>query len=266
MQDTSQKETSFNFYIEDLQILKSETEKDKEGRRWIRGLASTPKRDLQNETIDVNGIDYSYLIKYGVLNDDHKKGIEHEIGEVTECTVTKDGLYVKGFLYKGKERADYWWEHIQAVNQSGGRAPGMSVEGKIVRREGNRIMKCHLQAIALTNHPVNTDTWFDVVKSLSQEQFCSKPWLEHCDCESNASCDVGDHKDACACKNEKKALSAGGMGGALIPQSLDGKVTSTTHKSLTFQEAINFIQFNRGYSRPVAEALADAIFSENGLK
>jgi len=140
--------STFHFFMPVEKISKAES---KDGKRWIQGVASTDDRDLQGEVVRQNGIDYGYFLKYGYINDDHKEGPEHKVGEPAECRITPAGLWLKGFLYKGKERAEYWWDHITALaaNESN-RKVGFSIQGKVLRREGNTIAKCWLQDVAIT--------------------------------------------------------------------------------------------------------------------
>lgn len=250
----------FHFFMPAEAVTKAKTDKD--GNRWIQGIASTADLDLQGEVVSQKGIDFAYFVKKGYINDDHKEGPEHKVGEPTECRMTSEGLWIKGFLYKGKERSDYWWEHINALEQNNSsRKVGFSIQGKIMRREGNTIVKCWLQDVAITASPVNTATWAEIVKSLSKETWCKHPWEDDC---------VGG---CCACngpekEKEEKALSAGGMGRMMIPQSLEGSAKVQTYKSverISFEEAVRFIQTNKGYTYPVAKALADAIFITHGI-
>lgn len=262
---------TFTFFVPISSLQKSEDTKD--GKRWIQGIASTDDLDLQGEKVIQNGIDTGYFLEHGYFNDDHKPGPENKVGEPTECKVTKAGLWVKGFLYKGKERADYWWEHLNSLVQSDAtRRAGFSIQGKVERRAGNSIVKCWLQDVAITASPVNTKTWAEIVKSLSDERWCVHPWksLEKA-CRGCAGADLCKDEE-CRDEIERKALSAGGMGRVMIPQSLEGTNKVTTFKSvnelnkLTFDEAVTYLQISKGYSRASALAVADAIFTSQGLR
>lgn len=262
---------SFHFFMPVERIEKSE----KDGKRFIQGVASTDDRDLQGEVVRQNGIDYSYFLKHGYINDDHKDGPEHKVGEPVEARMTPAGLWMKGFLYKGKERAEYWWEHINTLAQNASsRKVGFSIQGKVQRREGNTIAKCWLQDVAITASPINTNTWAEVAKSLSAQKWCLHPWQDVC---AGGCCTCGpaikslsiaptvqeatDDKEA-----EEKALSAGGMGRILMPQSLEGRAKVQTHKSsrISYRDAVEHIRKSRKCSAPVALALADAIFATAG--
>lgn len=167
-------ESGFEFWVP-ITIEKSQS---KDGKRWIEGIASTDAVDLQHEIVKQNGIDFSYFLKHGYFNNDHKPGFENKVGEPTECKVTPKGLYVKGFLYKDKKIADDIWEMANSLDASGARRKlGFSIQGKVLRRAGKTIIKCWIQDIAITPAPINTNTWLDVVKSLNslpQEVWCDE--------------------------------------------------------------------------------------------
>jgi hypothetical protein len=177
------------------------------------------------------------------------------VGEPTECRMTKKGLWIKGFLYKDKDRSDRWWEHLQALNSSDSkRRVGFSIQGKIVRRNGKSIDHCWLQDVAITASPVNTNTWAEIVKSLSGEDWCLNP-------EPIVLTSSGIEP---AVKNldEGKALAAGGQGATIIPESLDEeeKDQSFGKALITYDEAVTELQLQQGYSRVLAKAIADSIF------
>jgi len=266
---------TFHFFVPVEKLSKAEA---KDGKRWVQGIASTDDRDLQGEVVRQNGIDYGYFLKYGYINDDHKEGPEHKVGEPAECRMTPAGLWLKGFLYKGKERSEYWWEHITTLAENNSsRKVGFSIQGKVLRREGNTIAKCWLQDVAITASPVNTNTWAEIVKSLGSQKWCLHPWDDVCKggcCTcgpalKSMSVELKDKKK----EDEEKALSVGGMGGVLRVQSLEGSAKVQTmpghvHKSdkISYQEAVGYLQARRGYSFPLAKALADAIFTTVGTQ
>lgn len=245
-------------------------------KRLIQGIASTDDVDLQGEIVVQNGIDTSYFMKYGYINDDHKQGPEHKVGEPIECRSTKAGLWIKALLYKGSgdERCDFWWDLIQTLERSGStRKIGFSIEGKIIRRAGKSILKCWLKDIAITASPVNTNSWAEIVKSLSKERWCIHPWksLEKAckGCPGEASCDTSIPAMIRAKEDEEKALSAGSASGrAIVPESLEGGMKVTTWKSMpdriSREDAVDYLRVEKGYSLNAARALADVIFARTG--
>lgn len=253
----------FRFFMPVTAVSKAVGDK-KDGQRTVQGVASTPDKDLQGEVVLQNGIDYGYFLKHGYINDDHKSGPEHKVGEPVACRMTPGGLWVKGFLYEGKQRSDYWWEHLNALEQSNSkRKVGFSIQGKIVRRNGKTIEKCWLQDVAITASPVNTSTWAEIVKSLSAEKWCIHPWKP----VSKACSTCKGCSKSCGEESEEKALTAAGQGATLIPESLEGSAKVQTYKSIdriSFSEAINLLQKEKGYSQITAKAIADSIFTHHG--
>lgn len=170
------KDEEFNFWLP-MEISKADPkDKQKGKRRLIEGVASTTDEDLQKEVVEQRGIDFSYFLKYGYYNNDHKPGFENKVGQPLDCRVTSKGLWTKGFLFSGHKIADSIWELANALEASqADRKLGFSIQGKVTRRAGRRIMKCWIQDVAITAAPINTNTWLDVVKSLAalpDEYFC----------------------------------------------------------------------------------------------
>jgi len=234
-------EETFTFFVPATAISKGGK---KDGKRWIQGIASTDSRDLQGEIVRQNGIDFSYFLKHGYFNDDHKPGPEHKVGEPTDCKVTKQGLWVKGFLFSNHKKADEYWELMNSLTASGSsRKVGFSIQGKVKRRSGKEISECWIQDIALTPAPVNTTTWAEIAKSLSASKW---------DFEKSEAPD----KDA---EDEEKALTAGGS--PLVPESLEGGVKKDrTSKALTYDETVEHLQKSQGLTEEAAVAVANVVF------
>jgi hypothetical protein len=175
------KTSDFDFFVP-LDISKSQRQSEKDQQRWIEGIASTDHKDLQGETVYQKGIDFSYFLTYGYFNNDHKPGPGNKIGQPTECKIVKGELWVKGFLFKNHKIADEIWELIHAIKASGSdRKVGFSVQGKVLKRAGSRILACWIQDIAVTVAPVNTNTWLDIVKALDAldpESWCASDFDE----------------------------------------------------------------------------------------
>jgi len=215
---------------------------DASGKRWIQGIASTSSKDLEGEVVEPSGIDFSYFLRHGYLNNDHKPGFENKVGQPTECRLTKNGLWIKGYLFQNHKTADAIWELMNSLDSSGSnRRIGFSIQGKVKRREGHRIAECWVQDVAVTTAPVNTTTWAEIVKSLS-----SQTW------DVNKS--ENDNNE-----DEEKALAASGS--PLVPESLHGeKKEDRTSKSLSFDEAVSYL-VERELPKDMAESVAKVIFS-----
>ena len=238
-------EEDFTFFMPAQPILKADDGKE-DGKRWIQGIASTDARDLQGEVVVQDGIDFGYFLKNGYFNDDHKDGPEHKLGEPTKCRVTKDGLWVKGFLYKSEkqERAGHYWNLIAAQGAEGDsqRSVGFSIQGKVLKRKGNVIERCWIQDVAITTAPINAKTWADVVKSLSDSD-----WNEDEDTD-----------------NTDKALTASGSGSPTVPESLEDKLKvdrdSPVIKSLSFAETVSYVETLYGVDTAEASSIARVAF------
>lgn len=226
-------EDTFSCFVPAQMVLVKGGEKgaDKTGKRWIQGIASTSGRDLQGEIVNQNGIDLSYFLKHGYFNDDHKST---KVGQPTEAKITKNGLWVKGFLFKNpnpneKTKADEYWDLMNQLEASGSdRRVGFSIQGKVLRRNGKVIEKCWIQEIAITTQPVNTATWAEIAKSLSAQKW-----------------DLAkDQKEEEQKEEAEKAMTAAS---APKVESLEGKAKDTvTVKSLSFTEACDFVKSETG--------------------
>ena len=247
-------EESFNFW---LPISKAASAKDGKAR-VVEGIASTPNLDLQNERVVQNGIDFNYFLKHGYFNWDHKPGADNKIGEPQECRITPKGLYVKGLIYKGKKIADAVWEHITALseNPNSNRKVGFSLQGKTVRRNGNSILKCWIQDIAITTAPINYNTYIDVVKSLGDQSWC-------------------DSSELSGSGDTNKSLAAG-YSPTLANESLDSNAKVQLWNSsdkkyededkkdknnrITKKSLAHVVSSNLGYSQETSNILTDILF------
>lgn len=157
--------SNFEFFVE-ADICKSED--GKEERRIMEGYASTETEDRQGESLVQKGLDITDFVNHGFFNYDHDNSII--LGyPVDGCRVDDNGFYVRGELLKGIPEADRMWSLAVALKKS--KAPrkvGFSIEGKVLERQGSRIVKAKIYNVAVTTNPVNTTcTWEAVVKSFN---------------------------------------------------------------------------------------------------
>lgn len=184
-------------------LIKSSVENDKDGeeQRFVEGIASLETPDLEGETMVQKGMNVKPFLDFGHLNWDHGTVKYHSpayiIGEPTEAKVVQvdharhgkvDGLFVKGFLYKGpyKPLADDAWNHMQMLAKSHEtrRKMGMSIEGKARIRHGRmKVATSDIYNIALTPSPMHPDSHVGIaglVKSLTVvREFGIAPFLGH---------------------------------------------------------------------------------------
>jgi len=246
---------NFNFW---LPIEKAETvvEKDtgKEVRK-IRGVASTADEDLQGEIIHQRGLDFNYFLKHGYFNNDHKPGFINKVGEPTNAKVKNNEFHVEGFLYNGHPVADEIWDlmHAQEGTPDARRKVGFSVQGKVKRRMGKQILNCWVQDVAITAAPINTKTWAEVVKSFNQEEWAENADEEYMDRALSAGYATTNQTGGAAHRKESLGLH-------VHKQTYDLVVPSKkkVRKSLTYSEAIHFVQLRTGFSRASSRLIVDA--------
>lgn len=136
----------------------------------IRGLASTPDLDRDNQSILQEGLDIDDFVNYGFFNDDHDSGTILGYPDKERTKVTDQGLYVEGTLLptpRGKEL----WETALALQKSNtDRRLGFSVEGKVLKKDNaGNILKAKIYNVAITANPVNPHArWEALVKSMSK--------------------------------------------------------------------------------------------------
>lgn len=155
-------------------IIPADLEKGADGEWRIRGLASTEKTDQQGEIILQKGIDVTPIDRRkGLINFDHAKGPENCIGLLDGYQKTAQGLVVEGRLFKNHTKAKAVYEIMSSLSKGDRGRVGLSVEGKILRRNAANpsiIEKCQINAVAVTLNPVNQDTFADLVKSMAESE------------------------------------------------------------------------------------------------
>lgn len=200
-------------------------------RRIVKGYASTETVDQQGETILQDGIDFSPLMKSGFINYDHQtKRINGAtlpiiIGYPTKAEIRDKGLWVEGELLKGDgatseqiKLADEMWELGMALQKSGAnRSLAYSVEGGVIERKGNRIIKSVVRAVALTHKPVNTDA--------TVELFAKSFFIACGNCDKQGICDLAE----CAKHAEMKKSMSTESAGPLMLENLDRGMSSVLY-------------------------------------
>lgn len=156
----------------------------------IEGVATTMDRDVQGETLDLDGADISALESgSGYANSDHSGRFEHLVGRITkakkikalaDCETPSQIKYYsdlkKPFLWAEMELWDgHGHKEADAIGsiykyyQSKGEEPPikLSVEGKTLERgKGGLLKRTVIKGIALTVHPANKSTRTEVVRML----------------------------------------------------------------------------------------------------
>lgn len=148
-----------------------EVEKGKTDDTWkIRGIASTSDKDSQNEVIVQNGLDLTHLKKgLGFFNWDHHKGVENIIGQVTNAKKVSKGLMVEGYLFKDQPKAKSVKNIMSSLQKGSERRIQMSIEGKVLKRSGKKIVSAKITNVALTTNPINESTYAEFAKSFTND-------------------------------------------------------------------------------------------------
>lgn len=237
-------------------LLKSEGE-DKDGRRCVKGYASTGDIDQDGEQVIQKGIDFSYLKKNGFINYDHlgkclNCGSHYPgnscpncgavgkqpliIGVPTQVEMHDRGLWLESELFKSGgsatseqlRMANEMWEFGQALKKSGnGRSLAYSIEGGILERRGKKVVRSRANHAALTHKPVNTSCSVETfVKSLC----CGRCSPHHPDYNPAHKCG-NKHVDVTLpelSQGLEKAASTATQG-ALMLQNLDRGISSVLY-------------------------------------
>ena len=144
----------------------------------LKGIASTNKKDLDNQLLSNNGFVLDYLLERGFVNWHHRAKDDPSfiIGEPTNaCKVTKDGLYVEAELYNTDNGRKAFKTACDIEKYSSSkRRLGWSVEGKPIEVRGNKIVKAMITGLALTYAPKNSPTYAEIAKAFTDEEAAKK--------------------------------------------------------------------------------------------
>lgn len=152
-------------------------QKSDNGDWRIFGKASTSNKDLQGEIIDLKGLDLQHIKnRKGTFNWEHNNDPENKLGIIDQYKLDGNGLYLGGYLFKNHSKAKAVYDIMSSLGEQDKGRMGLSVEGVIRERagkDGKVIKKAVITGCALTMNPVNTETYCDLVKSLSAVEFFS---------------------------------------------------------------------------------------------
>lgn len=178
-------ENKFNFWIPiDIEKARSNKEKEDDSRydnMVFEGVASDDSEDDEGESMNPSGFVLDRFLKSGLLNLDHLTSRAKEnksrfwIGEPIDAYVKDNKFFVKGKLWKKSPEARAFWDKCIQMSESGSsRKPGMSIEGKVIERDKvnpRKVNKALITNVALTFQPVNTNSFFDIVKGRQSKDF-----------------------------------------------------------------------------------------------
>lgn len=155
-----------------IDLSKADAGEDAGNKAPIGGIISTDTVDLQGDQILQAGCDWSYFLKRGWFNYEHKPGAENIVGIPKSVkAVTLDGgkqaTRVEGVLLLDRPRAREVYESAKAIQKAGeGRSIGFSVEGQVLQRDPANpkiVTKARILNVSVTAHPVNPDARLEVL-------------------------------------------------------------------------------------------------------
>ena len=158
---------AFSRWIKIDTFAKGET--NEEGAVKIGGICSTQDMDFEGEKIDQDGLDWTYFLKHGWFNYEHKQGADAVLGHPTSIQMSDDSknTRVEGVLYTSKPLAREIYETAVAIQKAGGgRSLGFSVEGQVIERDTKdpkHVKKARVLNVAITNAPVNPHTSLELL-------------------------------------------------------------------------------------------------------
>ena len=161
---------SYNTSISSVEIIKAKGDA-KNGAMIMKGIASTPKKDTQGDTLDPNGFELAYFLKNGLINWNHewKKNPMSIIGKPTSAGVNAAGeLEVGYYLFKGHKMAEEVYALSKAMAENGLQL-GLSIEGKVLEadpKDPKSIKRAMITDLAITPHPINLGTTTEIAKGL----------------------------------------------------------------------------------------------------
>lgn len=147
-----------------VNIVKSKTD----GERRIGGYCSTEHIDRQGEVVLQRGLDFDEFVKFGYFNDNHNQATAAVVGIPDRVEYHNGkGWYTEGTVLKGMKRSEEIWELARSLEGTNRRL-GFSIEGKVLERRDNYIVKARIRNVAVTNAPVNTNcTWSVLAKAMT---------------------------------------------------------------------------------------------------
>lgn len=157
----------------------------KKSNMKFKGIASNPKtgEDLDGEILDVNGFDYSLLLKSGHINWNHQaqKDPMAIVGEPTAAMVKNNEFHIEGMLYSESELANKIYKAAEMLEKSGStRKFGFSIEGMPIERDAKNkkhIKKAKILNIAICPTPKNAGTEMQLVKGLEFDTLLNSNYL-----------------------------------------------------------------------------------------
>lgn len=153
-----------------INLYKAERIDSSENIAKIAGVISTDEIDLQGESVKQDGLDFTYFLKKGCFNYEHKAGAENMLGYPTKVRQRKGYTEVEGVLLLDKPKAQDIYQTAQALRKAGRqRTLGFSIEGQVLERDSMKpqlVTKARVINCAITSNPINPNTSLELIKSI----------------------------------------------------------------------------------------------------
>jgi len=157
-------------------LIKSDDKND-DGRIYIKGIISTESVDAQGEILKQDGLDFSYFLKRGYINSEHKQGAENMLGaptKVSKCMYKgKPAHFMEGYLFSDMSKVQDIVSVCKAMQKANAdRGLGFSVEGKVEERDKKNpsvITKAKILNVSLVASPANPDSVLELLKSMEAQ-------------------------------------------------------------------------------------------------
>ena len=145
-----------------------EAEGEEVTKAMIGGICSTSDMDFEGETIEQDGLDWTYFLNHGWFNHEHQQGTANVLGHPTRVEpIDENKTRVEGVLYLDKQLGKDIYETARAMKKAGGeRTLGFSVEGQVTMRDPaqpKRVLKAKVLNVAITSAPVNPHTNLELI-------------------------------------------------------------------------------------------------------
>lgn len=212
---------------------------DSSGRGRIRGIASSEAIDADNEIILQKGLDFTNA-KWITL--EHPCGVTNIVGEPIDFKLVKAGEHlateIEADLFLTDALGKQIFEKAKTLSKAQAKSKlGFSIEGRAVKRDGNKIEEAVVHSVAISANPKNPMAMFDPVMA-------SMFWR------------------AATAGYPQQGVAYQSNFAPIVPQSLDSAGESSTPMTEE-KELADEAELKREAERRV-EALSYATYSANG--
>lgn len=141
---------------------------------YLDGLASTPKYDVDGQSLKPSGFELSYFKKSGFINWNHQGNLSPNsiIGEPKEMRVDDEKFFLKSKLYSWSNLAKSVYETALNLENdpTTDRTLAYSLEGIPLDMDGNVVSKLLITGCAVCIAPKNNDSYAKICKGITLEE------------------------------------------------------------------------------------------------